>query len=187
MRKVLLVDIDNCIANTNEELQKMGYRTDIYPAPIPLSVFEDGSIFKNPKPMNNVINTIEKIYVKGKDICIFFTARSDNDHIHKITQEWIVKNTNLEYPVYYTMGYPKGKVLKSFFQYFGDELLGKYDFVVFDDSPHEIMSYINIQKEMNINMDFYIPDWEYNSHIDIGRRIYSDRSNFHRDKNQKNA
>ena len=65
MSRIVVVDIDNCIANVNKALKDKGYRTDIYPSPVPSRLFDDGSIFKNAEPMKSVIENIEGIIDNG--------------------------------------------------------------------------------------------------------------------------
>lgn len=168
MKRIILVDVDNCIANVNSELQKKGYRTDVYPSPIPPNVFECGSIFRDAKPITNVINHIENIKVKGRDLIVFITARPNKSHIRKITREWIIKHTPFEPFTLYTNGVYKGKVIKKLYT---TSIMRDYDWVVIDDAPHEIMSYVSLKKEANINMDIYIPEWSYNCHINVGAKI----------------
>lgn len=69
MSRIVIVDIDNCIANVNKALKDKGYRTDIYPSPVPSRLFDDGSIFKNAEPMKSVIENIEGI-IDDKKICV---------------------------------------------------------------------------------------------------------------------
>lgn len=168
MKRIILVDLDNSIANVNGELQKRGYSTDVYPSPIPSCIFNDESIYRNARPIGSVIDTIKELNREGQDMFLFFTARSSEKHIHVTTQEWLVKNTPFTFPMFYTKGIPKGNLIKSIYSF---KTMRDYEWVVLDDAPHEIMSYLNLKNEANIKMDFYIPDWSYNRHIDFGKRI----------------
>src|SRR5690625_3209266 len=172
MERIIVIDIDNCIANVNKELHERGYRIDVYPSPIPNNVLEDGSIFKEADPIHSVIEKVESIYRKDKDMCLFVSARSGEKHIHKITQEWILTNTSFVFPMLYTKGILKGSVILKVLSNLATR---DYDWVVFEDSPHEIMSYLNMKDNLNLNMDFYIPDWKYNNHINLGERIILER------------
>lgn len=68
MTRVIIIDIDNCIANVNKELKKRGYRTDVYPSPVPSRMFDDGSIFQYAEPMESVIKFIKEMINDKKDM-----------------------------------------------------------------------------------------------------------------------
>ncbi|EAC6444033.1 hypothetical protein EPB42_15505, partial [Listeria monocytogenes] len=164
MSRIVIVDIDNCIANVNKALKDKGYRTDIYPSPVPSRLFDDGSIFKNAEPMKSVIENIEGIIDDKKDMCMFLTSRPNKKHISsEITRQWINEHTPFTFPFYFTDGVPKGEVIRKVFS---DKAIREYEWIIFDDSPHEIISYLNLKNDINVDMEIYIPAWEYNSHID---------------------
>lgn len=166
MKRIVITDIDNTIANVNKELENKGYRTDIYPSPVPLHLFNDGSVFREAEPMEYVIKFIEQMIDDKQDMCVFLTSR-DRKHI-SVTREWIKKHTPFTFPIYFTGGVPKGEVLRKLFS---DKIIREYGWVVFEDSPHEIMSYLALKNEVNVDMKFYIPSWKYNNHINIGKKI----------------
>lgn len=164
MRNIVLIDMDNTMANVNRELQKKGYITDVYPSPVPKGVFEDGSIFREAKPIQPVIDVIRALKKDKGNHFIYITARSSKEKIHKITREWIDNLVGLSFPILYTNGLSKGKVLK---EKLGKDWIKKYNWTIFEDAPHEIISY----QSLPVDITFYIPEWKYNAHIDVGQKI----------------
>ncbi|MDN8693669.1 hypothetical protein Q0N28_12495 [Staphylococcus aureus] len=81
MSRIVIVDIDNCIANVNKALKDKGDRTDIYPSPVPSRLFDDGSIFKNAEPMKSVIENIEGIIDDKKDMCMLGSYQQNAENI----------------------------------------------------------------------------------------------------------
>lgn len=161
MPKTVIVDIDNCIANINRELKKLGYWTDLYPSPIPTDIFIDGSLFSNALPMVSVIKKIEEM-VKGNSTT-FLTARSDSENIKNITTKWIKEHTHFDFPILFRGGISKGYVMELEIL---DKVSLKGEIVIFEDSSHETMSYLNMKKKYDLNMTIYVPEWEYNKHIE---------------------
>ncbi|RKJ09201.1 hypothetical protein D7X33_49810, partial [Butyricicoccus sp. 1XD8-22] len=123
---------------------------------------------KEAEPIQSVIELVNEFETSGDFISIFITARSSAADVHKLTQEWIVKNTSFEIPLLYTNGIPKGDAIGSIFT---DKMIREHEWFIIDDAPHEIMNYLNLKEKLDLKMSFYIPDWSYNRHIDFGQRV----------------
>ncbi|WP_028987559.1 hypothetical protein [Thermicanus aegyptius] len=148
MKKILLVDLDNTLADTNGQLKKMGIDTGSYPAPVPEEVWNDGRIFLNAEPILPVVSFVLAMYGFRNDI-IYLTARPE--HTRWATEIWLYKHGLPDAPILHTEGKPKGEVVRG--------LTGVWGAI--EDSPHEITSLRSVKR----NLEIFIPDWPYNRNV----------------------
>lgn len=153
MKKILLVDLDNTLANTNGQLKKMGIDTGSYPAPVPEEIWNDGRIFLNAEPILPVISFVMAMHWFRYNI-LYLTARPE--HTQWATEIWLFKNGLPDAPIFHTQGKPKGEVVSSFSNVWG----------AVEDSPNEITSLRSVKR----NLEIFIPDWPYNRGVK-GKRI----------------
>jgi hypothetical protein len=153
MREILFCDVCNTIANVNKELEKRGFRTDIYPSPIDKEVWKDNRIFIDAEPIWSVIELLRELST-SYDI-IYLTARPTS--LNKLTSDWLCRYGLPGCPIVHTNGLLKGAFMRP----------GVYGII--EDSPHEISSVLQACP----NSALYVPDWIYNRHIepDKGQRI----------------
>ena len=154
--KIFFVDICNSLADVNSQLRNMGYRTDIYPVQIPAKVWADMSIFRNAHPIQSVCDFVKSL--AGYKL-IYLTARPIE--ARESTLLWLEKHGLPKAPLIHTNGRSKGEFVKAFSFDKNVAVVG-----AIEDSPHEIRNYTEVVPEM----DLYIPQWEYNKHID-GKRL----------------
>ncbi len=149
MQRIIFVDICNSLADVNSELKKRGYRTDIYPSPIPKEAFTE-QLFMDAQPIRSVIELVQKLEAQDYSL-VYLTARPVK--FRSVTLDWLKK-----------YGLPKAPMLHSNERLKG-EFVKNYSHVVgaIEDSPHEIKSYLEVAPDMKI----IVPDWEYNRHIDL--------------------
>lgn len=161
MSKIVICDIDNTVANVNQELEKRGYRTDVYPSPIPQEVLHDPDIYMEAEPIYPVIEKLKSFHANNFNI-VYLTAR--NYLLKGITRLWLEKHKLTSREIKMTGGRPKGEFLLELFDTMSWDIR---EIVVIDDAPHEIKSYLSVMPDVSL----YIPDWEYNRHIRDGERI----------------
>jgi hypothetical protein len=160
MRKTWLIDICNSLADLNTELEKRGFRTDIYPAPSPKEIWQDMSIYSTARPIWNIIRLVKKL-AETSDI-IYLTARPVE--AREVTLEWLEKYGLPKAPLIHTNGRLKGEFVRAF----------QPDLAIagaIEDAPHEIASYLQAKPDMEL----LVPDWGYNAHIKDGKRIDLDK------------
>lgn len=140
--KIVCVDIDNTIANTNEELARMGYNTNRYPAKEINGEFwfsRDGlAALVKAKPIRETLSII-KLMEKMKAEVVFATAR--HIALAHTTENWLAQY-QLSKPVFYVH----------------NKLLVEAD-VYIEDSPAEIEGLIKVGKTV------LVPEWPYNAGI----------------------
>lgn len=149
LNKVVFVDVDNTLADLNTELKEKGYRTDIYPSPIPESVFTY-IFYALAYPILLVIEHVISLYKKGDEI-VYITARLPE--FDSVTKQWLRRHGLPKGTLIHTHGKPKGPLVKE---------MGYKVIAAIDDSPLEIRSYV----ETFPDIEMYIPEWEYNTHIE---------------------
>lgn len=163
-KKVMLVDIDNTLANINKELRKQGINTNVYPSPVPKDIWKDGTIYKDAKPILPIVNWVKRLSASKNNVLLYITSRPPETK--GITEKWLSKHIGISEPVFYTEGMPKGEAIKY---YFGENAMREIEWVAIDDAPHEIMSYLNLGIK-----EIFAPDWPYNRHIDDVYRLITD-------------
>jgi hypothetical protein len=156
MNEVFIVDICNTLANVNSELGKRGMRTDLYPSPVPASLWEDTSIFSDAAPIETVTYFVRQIGKISSEI-FYLTARPRS--LSTITEAWLKKHQLPASPIIYTDGKSKGEYMNRLVSH-------NQKAIVFEDSPNEIQSILTARSDSFL----FIPDWTYNRHID-GHRI----------------
>ncbi|MFT9486776.1 MAG: hypothetical protein ACH0QD_05350 [Tepidibacillus sp.] len=154
--KIFFCDIDNTVANINIALESRGINTDIYPANVPTEVWEDLDIYKNALPITPIIRMVKDL---SKDYKIVFLTARPNE-LFDITYFWLEKWGLPNHSILHTNGRDKGQFVKIF------ELTEKVIGFI-EDSPQEIESIIAAKKDIVL----YVPDWTYNKHIKVGKRI----------------
>lgn len=153
-RKLICVDIDNTIANTNKELEKLGYDTSIYPNPKLNEDFwhsYDGlNCLINAEPIIKTIKITDNLHELGAEI---FIATSRNRELANLTYSWLIKN-RIVANVYFT----------------SNKLQLDAD-IYFEDDPAVINQLLSRNKTV------IIPAWEYNTGYEHENAIYFNISN----------
>ncbi len=154
-RKIIFVDIDNTLANTNAQLERLGIDISAYPANVPSELWSK-DIFKSAEPIEPVINFVNAIHPHYK--IVYLTAREGI--YHELTLHWLEKNNLPIAPIVHTNGRDKGQFIQIFSS--TEKVVG-----AIEDSPHEINSMIDAKEDLLL----FVPDWEYNRHLEKGIRI----------------
>lgn len=152
MQKVFFVDVCNSLADINTELRKRGYRTDIYPGPVPAEVFTY-QLFADAQPIQPIIELVKSL-VSQDYYLIYLSARLVK--FREVTLEWLEKHGLPKAPLIHTNGRLKGEFARVFSLDPRVELVG-----AIEDNPHEIRSYLDVVPDMEL----YVPAWDYNTHI----------------------
>jgi len=152
--KLVCVDIDNTLANVNNELKKLGYDINIYPNPFIDNDFwlnfEGQMLLFNAELIKTTLAILNTLY-HNFDVEIFFATSRPLDLID-ITYAWLIKN-NIMADVYFTKNKP---------QLDAD--------IYIEDEPTTIEKLINLQKTV------LVPKWPYNAHIESPLAIHYDIS-----------
>ncbi|HZK53481.1 MAG TPA: hypothetical protein VFC84_04745 [Desulfosporosinus sp.] len=155
-KKVFFVDICNTLANVNEQLNLIGFQTDVYPAPIPAEVLTE-ELFRQAKPIQTVVNLVKRLVDRGYSL-VYLTARSES--VREVTLEWLRANALPAGPVIHTNGRLKGEIALELVHV--DWIAGAVE-----DSPYEIMGYIRSIPGIRL----LVPEWPHNEGITKGIRI----------------
>ena len=155
-KKVFFVDICNTLANVNEQLNLLGFQTDVYPAPIPAEVFTE-ELFRQAKPIQTVVNLVKRLVDRGNSL-VYLTARSES--VREVTLEWLRANAIPAGPVIHTNGRLKGEIALELVHV--DWIAGAVE-----DSPQEIEGYV----EAIPGIRLLVPEWTHNEGITKGIRI----------------
>ena len=153
-RKIFFVDIDNTLANVNAQLEQLGIDTSIYPAKVPIELW-NADIFKYAAPIVPVINFVKAVHVHYE--IAYLTARKGSHH--EATLLWLKEHNLPLSPIIHTHGREKGEFVHLFSQ--TETVVG-----AIEDSPQEIDSMRSAKNDLIM----YIPDWAYNRDIE-GIRI----------------
>lgn len=150
--KLICVDIDNTITNTNKKLEELGYDTNIYPNPYIDKKFwlnfEGQMLLFNAELIKTTLAIINTIHTNF-NVEIFF-ATSRPLELIDITYAWLIKNDLLA-DVYFT----------------SNKLQLDAD-IYFEDDPAVI------EQLLNHNKTVLIPKWSYNSNIRHETAIHYD-------------
>lgn len=150
---MIAVDICNTLANVGGELEKLGIKQDIYPAPMPERFFsspEGLKVFQNAQPINGA-NFVVNHYSTLFGGVTYVTTRPIEAGL--ITHHWLANN-----------GFPNGKI--HFCKW--EEKPGIYaklkPHVIIEDDPRVL------DRIKHFETLIMVPQWAYNNHI-IGNRI----------------
>jgi hypothetical protein len=155
-KKIVVVDICNTLANVNGELARRGYDTSVFPARVPINLFQDYSLFSEAQPINESIFLLRQLATIYS--IVYLTARPIESEA--VTQLWLERHYCPKSLLFHTMGRPKGEFFR-FFKDAGIEVAG-----VLEDAPHELESI----REAQPHVKTFIPRWNYNQHI-VGNSI----------------
>jgi uncharacterized HAD superfamily protein len=148
-RKIVCVDIDNTIANTNTELERMGHDVKKYPNPKLGEDFwfsrEGLTVLTKAEPIRETMSVVRLMDKLGAEI-IFATAR--HIALARITEEWLARY-RLAKPVFYVHS----------------KLLAEAD-VYIEDSPAEI------RRLLQAGLTVLVPEWPYNNSFDSSNLIH---------------
>jgi hypothetical protein len=140
--KIVCIDIDNTLANTNAELKRMGYCTDKYPNKKLNEDFWFGydgqSAMVKAKPITETLSLAEYISAMQAEVVL---ATTRHPALAKITEDWLTRY-RLVYPVFYVH----------------NKLLIEAD-VYIEDNPAEIKTLLRADRPV------FIPEWPYNAGI----------------------
>jgi hypothetical protein len=147
--KIVCVDIDNTIANTNKELSRMGHDVKRYPNPKLGEDFwfsrEGLTAMTKAEPIRETISVVRLMDKLGAEI-VFATAR--HIALARITEEWLAKH-QLAKPVFYVH----------------NKLSMEAD-VYIEDSPAEI------SQLLEAGLTVLAPEWPYNNNLDSSSLVY---------------
>jgi hypothetical protein len=147
--KIVCVDIDNTIANTNKELARMGHDVRSYPNPKLGEDFwfsrEGLTVLTKAEPIRETISVIRLMDKLGAEI-VFATAR--HIALARITEEWLSKY-RLTKPVFYVH----------------NKLSMEAD-VYIEDSPAEISCLLKA------GLTVLAPEWSYNNNFSGSNLVY---------------
>lgn len=155
--KIVCVDIDNTICDTNNELKKAGFDTDHYPAPIPQDfwISEEGKkIFINAKPIKNTLRIAATLASMGAIVTIA-TKRSPSTLATTIT--WFLENNIPQ------IFYPQDQMIPHI-MFVQNKLEAEADIYIEDD-PAEI------QKLLKARKTILIPEWTYNKNLPQNQQL----------------
>ncbi|MBT1280259.1 hypothetical protein VTU32_08230 [Thermoanaerobacter sp. CM-CNRG TB177] len=151
--KIVAVDIDNTLIDTNREIQRLGYDISVYPNPELTADFwntiEGINILFNAEPIKHTIKILLSFIGFGAEI-VLVTSREQS--LELLTRDWV------------------SKFLPGFEVYF---LKDKHQLdadIYFEDDPYQI------EKIISLNKYVMVPRWPYNKGLFEGFRnvIYYD-------------
>jgi hypothetical protein len=154
VKRIIIADLDNTLADTNAVLAVRGFDISKYPAEVPAGIFEDGGIFSAAKPIRSIVQMLRIIQRQYKAEVVYLTARPKE--LLEVTQEWLNKFDLPEGKVVFTNDKSKGDWIKAFL------LLGYKIEALIEDSPYEIES---IRTFISPETLLYVPVWSYNAHL----------------------
>ncbi|MGV2885903.1 LNS2 domain-containing protein [Paenibacillus taichungensis] len=137
-----MIDIDNSICQTNEQIQLKikDFNESVYPYPLPLNFFEDNpDVFLVAAPCRGAAEKLTEFVSLGNRIA-YVTAREP--WTRTITNYWLKKHNFPLAPVLFTQD--------------KREVALRYNFTFgIDDAPHELSRLIDL-------MPFFVPARGYN-------------------------
>lgn len=151
-RKIVCVDIDNTICDTNSELAKLGlFDVTKYPAPIPEDFWtsEKGlGIYSTARPIKNTLRIAATLASLGATVTI---ATKRPPSALATTLNWFIKN---KIPQIF---YPQDQAVPQI-MFVNTKLEAEADIYIEDD-PTEI------QKLIDNNKIVLVPEWHYNVNL----------------------